>query len=97
MDTYFDRAKAYIKEKHGTTLQENGISCKIHCLRAHASAGTTDIGGAIIKSVKDIGASLVVVSRFQKKKMEYLFIGSTSQHVLQHSPVPVLLFPGPHQ
>jgi len=48
---------------------------------------------AILRFIDEIDADLVMMPTSQKKGIEHLFLGSTTENLANHSPVPVLGFP----
>ncbi len=52
---------------------------------------TGDPGEAIIQQTKDCNAGLIVMGAYGHSKLRELMLGSTTSHVINHAPCPVLL------
>jgi nucleotide-binding universal stress UspA family protein len=64
-------------------------------VRSHRCLGWGPAGPAIVAAAQEEGADLVVVSREPGHSLAHPLRDATDRHVVQHSPVPVMVVPAP--
>ncbi|ESO88819.1 hypothetical protein LOTGIDRAFT_165237 [Lottia gigantea] len=74
----------FIEDKFGQLMQRSGISGRIQ-------RGGGKPGEAIIKAAVEEGASMIVTGTRGLGKIKRTFLGSVSDYVAHHSPVPVII------
>ncbi|KAK6175591.1 hypothetical protein SNE40_014021 [Patella caerulea] len=74
----------FIEDKFGQLMNHAGISGRIQ-------RGSGKPGEAIIKAANDEGASMIVTGTRGHGKIKRTFLGSVSDYVVHHSPVPVII------
>ncbi|WAR25049.1 Y1388-like protein [Mya arenaria] len=72
-------------EAFAVLLKEAGIDGTVKSIHAETP------GEGVLKAVEEIGASLVVLGCRGMGKLRRTFMGSVSDYVLHHAPVPVLI------
>ncbi|KAH3892672.1 universal stress protein Sll1388-like [Dreissena polymorpha] len=83
-----DEEKTKIRHKlegFAVLLKDAGIDGTVKSIHAESP------GEGIVKAAAEVGASLVVVGTRGMGKLRRTFMGSVSDYVLHHSPVPVLV------
>ncbi|XP_071081806.1 putative universal stress protein SH1215 isoform X1 [Haliotis cracherodii] len=80
----YTEALRCIEEKFGTLMANAGMHGKIR-------KGNGKPGEAIIQAAAEEGASMIVTGTRGLSKLKRTFLGSVSDYVAHHSPVPVII------
>lgn len=78
---------ARLRAAHGAELMR-GLGFAAEPLVA---AGDVSAGATLVRLARERDASLIVVGSHRYGRVERMLVGSTSRHVLEHAPCPVLL------
>ena len=76
-------------ERFAPVLAEKNIDHRINVLRCSQNART--VGDVIVQNAGRIKAAVVVMAKGEKSKLKEALLGSSTNHVVGRSPVPVLV------
>ena len=65
----------------------HGINCSVRTL----AGSRASVGEALLKEAEFIGADLVVMGAYTHSRMRQLILGGVTRHVLEQSPLPLLM------
>ncbi|MFM2043532.1 MAG: hypothetical protein RLY86_2108 [Pseudomonadota bacterium] len=68
-------------------LAEHGVNVTLHAV----TASDHEVGQAILAEAKALGAGLIVMGVYGHSRLRVRILGGVSKHVLEHSPVPMLV------
>lgn len=82
---------ARLRAAHGAELMR-GLGFAAEPLVA---AGDASVGATLVRLAREREASAIVVGSHRYGRVERILLGSTSRHVLEHAPCPVLVVRAP--
>jgi nucleotide-binding universal stress UspA family protein len=82
---------AMVSGPAGRDLARHLVRNGVNASDVTIETGGRSVGEAIIDRCQDLGADLLVKGAFTRSRLRQIIFGGTTEHILKHAPLPVLM------